>query len=303
MIGARTRAVNSRRRRPSVLNIRTWERQILLSSPGPWGSGIPQIHHTAQKEQALSEGQARRVSPVAVRARGFRLGLVRRPECHRSGAPGAGVRLLLASRRRHARRRGERHAVGRGCSTVPADIPRPASPRSPWSPTVTRSPDAWCSSRWSAGSPTTAATPASRPAIARTGGSLHHRRAAVGKHRAHRHDHRRRSPRAGQLVRGTFTWRFTTGDSATGGPGARAVPEGSMSYRSLGATGLKVSEISLGSWTTYGGSIGDEDSAHVIHRAFELGINLFDTADVTRPRRRTSARSATRSSRCRASRS
>jgi len=53
-----------------------------------------------------------------------------------------------------------------------------------------------------------------------------------------------------------------------------------MNYRNLGATGLKISEISLGSWTTYGGSVGATDAARIIHRAFHLGVNLFDTADV-----------------------
>ena len=53
-----------------------------------------------------------------------------------------------------------------------------------------------------------------------------------------------------------------------------------MNYRTLGHTGLKVSELSLGSWTTYGGSVDEADSARIVHRAFELGINLFDTADV-----------------------
>ena len=53
-----------------------------------------------------------------------------------------------------------------------------------------------------------------------------------------------------------------------------------MNYRSLGNTGLKVSEISLGSWTTYGGSVDEADSVRIVRRAFELGINLFDTADV-----------------------
>ena len=53
-----------------------------------------------------------------------------------------------------------------------------------------------------------------------------------------------------------------------------------MDYRSLGDSGLKVSEISLGSWTTYGGSLGHDDTTHIVRRAFELGINLFDTADV-----------------------
>ncbi len=53
-----------------------------------------------------------------------------------------------------------------------------------------------------------------------------------------------------------------------------------MNYRRLGRSGLQVSELSLGSWTTYGGSVSAEDAAPIIRRAFDLGINLFDTADV-----------------------
>lgn len=53
-----------------------------------------------------------------------------------------------------------------------------------------------------------------------------------------------------------------------------------MEYRALGRTGLMVSELSLGSWTTYGGSVGSDDTARIVRRAFDLGINLFDTADV-----------------------
>jgi len=53
-----------------------------------------------------------------------------------------------------------------------------------------------------------------------------------------------------------------------------------MKYRKLGNTGLNVSEISLGSWTTYGGSVDERDAIAIIRRAFDLGINLFDTADV-----------------------
>ena len=53
-----------------------------------------------------------------------------------------------------------------------------------------------------------------------------------------------------------------------------------MKYRPLGRTGLKVSEISLGSWTTYGGTVSEADAARIVRRAFDLGINLFDTADV-----------------------
>jgi aryl-alcohol dehydrogenase-like predicted oxidoreductase len=53
-----------------------------------------------------------------------------------------------------------------------------------------------------------------------------------------------------------------------------------MNFRPLGRSGLQVSAISLGSWTTYGGSIAAADAKPILQRAFELGINLFDTADV-----------------------
>ena len=55
-----------------------------------------------------------------------------------------------------------------------------------------------------------------------------------------------------------------------------------MRYRKLGDFGVKVSEIALGSWLTYGGSVEDERAISCIHRAFELGINFFDTANVYR---------------------
>ncbi|PTQ57236.1 MAG: voltage-gated potassium channel beta subunit [Candidatus Carbobacillus altaicus] len=53
-----------------------------------------------------------------------------------------------------------------------------------------------------------------------------------------------------------------------------------MQYRKLGKTGLKVSEISLGSWLTYGATVEKETAIKTIHRAYELGINFFDTANV-----------------------
>jgi aryl-alcohol dehydrogenase-like predicted oxidoreductase len=52
-----------------------------------------------------------------------------------------------------------------------------------------------------------------------------------------------------------------------------------VKYRRLGHSGLEVSEISLGSWLTIGGSVQDHSSADIIHRAYALGINLFDTAN------------------------
>lgn len=53
-----------------------------------------------------------------------------------------------------------------------------------------------------------------------------------------------------------------------------------MNYRRLGRTGLKVSEISLGSWLTYGNSVEEQNAARTIDEAYELGINFFDTANV-----------------------
>jgi len=53
-----------------------------------------------------------------------------------------------------------------------------------------------------------------------------------------------------------------------------------MKYRKMGRTGLKVSEISLGSWLTYGNSTEKQTAISTIHRAYELGINFFDTANV-----------------------
>ncbi len=55
-----------------------------------------------------------------------------------------------------------------------------------------------------------------------------------------------------------------------------------MRYRNLGAAGVKVSEVSLGSWLTYGGSVEEERAIACIRRAFELGVNFFDTANVYR---------------------
>jgi len=53
-----------------------------------------------------------------------------------------------------------------------------------------------------------------------------------------------------------------------------------MHYRPLGSSGLRVSEISLGSWLTYGATVDIAGAAKVVAAALELGINTFDTADV-----------------------
>ena len=53
-----------------------------------------------------------------------------------------------------------------------------------------------------------------------------------------------------------------------------------MNYRKLGRYGIKVSEVSLGGWLTQGRSIDDATTEAIVRRAFDLGINFFDTADV-----------------------
>src|SRR5438128_6891136 len=53
-----------------------------------------------------------------------------------------------------------------------------------------------------------------------------------------------------------------------------------MRYRRLGSSDLEISEISLGSWLTYGGGVAREQAEACVARAFEVGINFFDTANV-----------------------
>ena len=53
-----------------------------------------------------------------------------------------------------------------------------------------------------------------------------------------------------------------------------------MKYRRLGDSELQVSEICLGTWTTFGGSLPEADARAVVDAAFEHGINFFDTANV-----------------------
>jgi aryl-alcohol dehydrogenase-like predicted oxidoreductase len=53
-----------------------------------------------------------------------------------------------------------------------------------------------------------------------------------------------------------------------------------MQYRQLGGSALRVSEISLGSWLTYGVGLGRERALACVHHALDLGINFFDTANV-----------------------
>ncbi len=53
-----------------------------------------------------------------------------------------------------------------------------------------------------------------------------------------------------------------------------------MEYRRLGSSGCKVSEIGLGTWLTFGGRLDERSASALVRKAFDLGVNLFDTADV-----------------------
>jgi aryl-alcohol dehydrogenase-like predicted oxidoreductase len=53
-----------------------------------------------------------------------------------------------------------------------------------------------------------------------------------------------------------------------------------MKYRKLGASDLTVSEISLGSWLTFGVGVERDAATACIDKAFDLGVNFIDTANV-----------------------
>ncbi|MEA2071590.1 MAG: aldo/keto reductase family protein [Asgard group archaeon] len=53
-----------------------------------------------------------------------------------------------------------------------------------------------------------------------------------------------------------------------------------MKYRKVGKSGLKISEIALGSWITFGGTIQDKTAKECMTTAIDHGINFFDTAEV-----------------------
>ncbi|MBN8881164.1 MAG: aldo/keto reductase family protein [Salana multivorans] len=53
-----------------------------------------------------------------------------------------------------------------------------------------------------------------------------------------------------------------------------------VTYRYLGSSGLKVSEITYGNWITHGSQVEDGAAVATVHAALDLGITTFDTADV-----------------------
>ena len=52
-----------------------------------------------------------------------------------------------------------------------------------------------------------------------------------------------------------------------------------MKYRHLGKAGLKISELSLGSWVTYGNQFGVKEAKEIIAAAYDAGVNFFDNAE------------------------
>src|SRR6476661_1620170 len=58
------------------------------------------------------------------------------------------------------------------------------------------------------------------------------------------------------------------------------VSVGSVRRRQLGSSDLQVSEISLGSWLTYGGGVERDRAEACVAKAFEVGIDFIDTANV-----------------------
>ena len=53
-----------------------------------------------------------------------------------------------------------------------------------------------------------------------------------------------------------------------------------MDYRRLGRSGLKVSELSLGSWVTYGNQLDPSGATECMAAAWDAGVNFFDNAQV-----------------------
>ena len=52
-----------------------------------------------------------------------------------------------------------------------------------------------------------------------------------------------------------------------------------MNYRHLGRSGIKVSELSLGSWVTFHNQVGVDSAVEAMSAAYEVGVNFFDNAE------------------------
>ncbi len=67
--------------------------------------------------------------------------------------------------------------------------------------------------------------------------------------------------------------------TATTTPDANISPS-PMSYRHLGRSGLVISALAYGNWLTHGDQISEAQAITCVHKALDLGITTFDTADV-----------------------
>ena len=52
-----------------------------------------------------------------------------------------------------------------------------------------------------------------------------------------------------------------------------------MRYNRLGSAGIRLSELSLGAWVTYGGQVGEDAAQKCMSKAYDLGVNFFDNAE------------------------
>jgi voltage-dependent potassium channel beta subunit len=52
-----------------------------------------------------------------------------------------------------------------------------------------------------------------------------------------------------------------------------------LRYRRLGGAGIKLSELSLGAWVTYGGQVGEEAAKNCMAAAYQHGVNFYDNAE------------------------
>jgi voltage-dependent potassium channel beta subunit len=52
-----------------------------------------------------------------------------------------------------------------------------------------------------------------------------------------------------------------------------------MEYRKVGKWGLRISELSLGSWLTFGKQLDIDGAKNIVREAFKNGINFFDCAE------------------------
>ena len=52
-----------------------------------------------------------------------------------------------------------------------------------------------------------------------------------------------------------------------------------MQYNKLGKAGIRLSELSFGSWITFGKQLGLDEVKKLMHTAFDYGVNFFDTAE------------------------